>query len=141
LAWFRQCDRPYFSVMTNNDRLLRFALKLDGVASAGLGALALPFGAELGLPTIPLGIFLLVYGAAVFFLGTRPNPVLVKVVILGNLLWVVDSVLTAELGWFGITALGTWLVLVQAVAVAGFAVLQVMGLNAAARQPRTTPAR
>jgi hypothetical protein len=126
--------------MTNNDRLLRFALKLDGVASAGLGALAIPFGAELGLPTIPLGLFLLAYGAGVFFLGTRPNTTLVKLVVLGNLLWVLDSVLTAELGWFGITALGTWLVLAQAVGVAGFAVLQVIGLNAASRQPRTTPA-
>ncbi|MEO6082528.1 MAG: hypothetical protein ABIQ18_05410 [Umezawaea sp.] len=125
--------------MTNNDRLLRFALKLDGVASAGLGVLALPFGAELGLPVIPLGIFLLAYGAGVFFLGTRPNHTLVKVVILGNLLWVVDSVLAAELGWFGITTLGTWLVLAQAVVVVGFVVLQVMGLNAASRQPRTTP--
>jgi hypothetical protein len=58
--------------MANNVRLLRFALKLDGVASAGSGAPAL-------------------------------------------------------------------LVLAQAVAVVGFVVLQVMGLNAASRQPRTTP--
>ncbi|HEX6342009.1 hypothetical protein [Umezawaea sp.] len=118
--------------MTNNDRPLRFALKLDGVASAGLGALALPFSGELGLPAIPLGVFLLAYGAGVFLLGTRPHRTLVKVVVLGNLLWVVGSVLTAELGWFGITALGTWLVLAQAAAVAGFAVLQVLGLKRAA---------
>jgi hypothetical protein len=124
-----------------NDRLLRFALKLDGVASAAVGALAIPFGEELGLPTVPFGVFLLAYGAGVFYLGTRPNATWVKIVILGNLLWVVDSVLTAEMGWFGVTTLGTWLVLAQAVAVAGFAALQVVGLNAASRTPRTTPAQ
>ncbi len=123
--------------MDNNDRLLRFALKADGVGAAALGALAMPFGTELGLPVIPIGIFLLALGAGIFFVGVHPRRTLVKIVILVNLLWVVDSVLTAELGWFGITALGTWLVLAQAVVVAGVVVLEAVALNAASRQPRT----
>ena len=59
--------------------------------------------------------------------------VVVKVVVLGNVLWVVDSALAIELDWFPLTAFGVVLVVLQAVAVAGFAALQVFGLNAAAR--------
>ncbi|WNV90024.1 hypothetical protein [Umezawaea sp. Da 62-37] len=124
--------------MTTNDRLLRFALGLDGLASAGLGVLTLPFGTALGLPlpvALGIGAFLIAYGAGVFFVGTRPavNRTIVRVVVLGNVLWVVDSVLAIELDWFPLTALGVVLVVLQAVAVAGFAALQVVGLNAAAR--------
>ncbi|PRY42810.1 hypothetical protein [Umezawaea tangerina] len=124
--------------MANTDRLLRFALRLDGVASAGLGLLTLPFGTALGLPSpvaLGLGAFLVAYGAGVFLVGTRPvvNRTVVKVVVLGNVLWAVDSALTVELGWFPLTTAGVVLVVLQAVAVAGFAALQVFGLNAAAR--------
>lgn len=78
-----------------------------------------------------VGVFLVAYGAGVLFLGTRPvvNRMFVGVVVLGNLLWVVDSVFTAEAGWFPITTLGVVVVLAQAAAVAGFAALQVLGLR------------
>ncbi|MBP2338661.1 hypothetical protein [Saccharothrix coeruleofusca] len=118
-----------------NDGLLRFALKLDGVASGGLGVLALLIDAPLGLPrglVIGLGAFLVVYGIGVFLLGTKPIRPLVGVVVLGNFLWVVDSFLTAFAGWFEVTPLGVAVVVAQAVAVAGFIALQVLGLRRSA---------
>lgn len=118
-----------------NDGLLRFALKLDGVASGGLGLLALLVDAPLGLPrplVLGLGAFLVVYGIGVFLLGAKPIRPLVGVVVLGNFLWVVDSFLTAFAGWFDVTPLGVAVVVAQAVAVAGFIALQVLGLRRSA---------
>jgi hypothetical protein len=119
-----------------HDRLLRFACTLDGIASAGLGVLALIAGPslDLGLPSgllLGVGAFLVVYGIAVYVIGTRTpvNRSLVRVVVLGNLLWVVDSALTALAGWFPITVLGQAVVLAQAVAVVGIVVLQIAGLR------------
>jgi len=119
----------------DTDGFLRFALGLDGVASGGLGLLALLVDAPLGLPrglVIGLGAFLVAYGAGVFLLGTRPVRPLVGVVVIGNFVWVVDSFLTAFAGWFPVTGLGVFLIVAQAVAVLGFIVLQVIGLRRAA---------
>jgi hypothetical protein len=118
------------TTQVRNDSLLRFAIKLDAIASRGLGVLGLALGAavgaELGLPVpfvLGLGAFLVAFGVGVYLIGSRPviNRTLVGVLVLGNLLWVVDSVLIAE-GFFfsAITTLGTVVVLAQALAVAGF---------------------
>ncbi|WP_158843305.1 hypothetical protein [Saccharothrix deserti] len=119
-----------------NDGLLRFALKLDGVASGGLGLVALLFNdLPTGLPrglVIGLSVFLLAYGVGVFVLGTRPVRALVAVVIIGNSVWVLDSFLTAFAGWFPVTGLGVFLIVAQAVAVTGFITLQVLGLRRSA---------
>ncbi|WP_033431553.1 hypothetical protein [Saccharothrix syringae] len=118
-----------------NDGLLRFALRLDGVASGGLGVLALLLDLPLGLPrglVVGLGIFLVAYGIGVFLLGTRPIRPLVAVVVIGNSLWVVDSFLTAFAGWFPVTGFGVFLIVAQAVAVTGFVTLQVLGLRRSA---------
>jgi hypothetical protein len=114
--------------------MLKFALKLDGVASFGLGLLTLLIRPEVGMPVawqIGLGSFCVVYGAGVFFLGTRPTPDrrIVLLVIIGNTVWALDSILAAELKWFPLTGLGVALVLAQGLAVAGFAVLQFVGLR------------
>src|SRR5688572_16543764 len=116
--------------------MLKFALKLDGVASFVLGLLTLLIRPEVGIPVgwqIGLGSFCLVYGLGVFFLGTRANPDrrIVLLVIIGNLVWAADSILTAELGWFPLTGTGVALVLAQGLAVLGFAVLQFIGLRRA----------
>ncbi len=116
--------------------MLKFALKLDGVASFSMGVLALLIRPEIGIPAgwlVGLGVFLLAYGAGVFFLGTRSTPDrrMVLLVIIGNAVWAADSVLTAELKWFPLTGTGTLLVLAQALAVIGFAVLQAVGLRRA----------
>ncbi|MFD7653164.1 hypothetical protein ACFV4N_04190 [Actinosynnema sp. NPDC059797] len=118
-----------------NDDLLRFALKLDGVASGGLGLLALLIDLPLGLPrglTLGLGAFLVAYGIGVFLLGVRPIRPLVAVVVIGNSLWVVDSFLTAFAGWFPVTGLGVFVIVAQALAVLGFVTLQVLGLRRSA---------
>ncbi len=117
--------------------MLKFALKLDGVASFALGLLTLLVRPEVGMPVgwqIGLGLFCVVYGVGVFALGTRPVPDrrIVLLVIIGNLVWGLDSILTAELKWFPLTDVGVALVLAQGLAVLGFAVLQFIGLRSAA---------
>ena len=126
--------------------MLKFALKLDGVASFGLGLLTLLIRPEVGMPVgwqIGLGSFCVVYGLGVFFLGTRavPDRRIVLLVIIGNVVWALDSILTAELKWFPLTDLGVALVLAQGLAVLGFAVLQFTGLRRAesATGPGTRP--
>jgi hypothetical protein len=114
--------------------MLKFALKLDGVASFALGLLTLLIRPEIGMPVgwqIGLGSFCVVYGAGVFFLGTRATPDrrIVLLVIIGNVVWAADSILTAELAWFPLTGIGVALVLAQGLAVLGFAVLQFVGLR------------
>ncbi|HEX7307041.1 hypothetical protein [Lentzea sp.] len=116
--------------------MLKFALKLDGVASFALGLLTLLIRPEVGVPVgwqIGLGSFCVVYGLGVFFLGTRavPDRRIVLLVIIGNAVWALDSVLTAALGWFPLTGPGVALVLAQGLAVLGFAVLQAVGLSRA----------
>ncbi|MEU6155722.1 hypothetical protein ABZ816_37625 [Actinosynnema sp. NPDC047251] len=123
------------TTQVRNDGFLRFALKLDGVASGGMGVLALLVDVPLGLPralVIGLGVFLVVYGVGVFGLGVKPIRPLVGVVVVGNFVWVLDSFLTAFAGWFPVTTLGAVVIVAQAVAVLGFIVLQVIGLRRSA---------
>src|ERR1700754_2510136 len=99
--------------------MLKFALKLDGVASFTMGVLALLTRPEIGLPTgwlIGIGVFFVVYGVGVFSLGMRslPDRRMVLLVIIGNAVWGVDSILAAELKWFPFTDAGVGLVLMQA---------------------------
>lgn len=126
--------------------MLKFALKLDGVASFALGVLTVLIRPEVGMPTglqLGLGLFCVVYGVGVYFLGTRevPDRRLVLLVIIGNTMWALDSVLTATMDWFPLTGLGVALVLAQGLAVLGFAVLQLAGLRSAASAsaPGTPP--
>lgn len=126
--------------------MLKFALKLDGVASFALGLLTVLIRPEVGMPTgwqIGLGLFCVIYGVGVFALGTRATPArwIVLLVIIGNLVWGLDSILTAELKWFPLTDVGVALVLVQGLAVIGFAVLQIIGLRAASATGRGTRPR
>ena len=118
------------------DGLLRLALKLDAVASGGLGVLAALtaplLGDLLGFPSwllIPLGLALVPYAAAVWLTGTRArvNRGAASAIVGLNAHWTVDSVALALAGWLPLTALGVAFVLAQAAAVAAFAVLQAMG--------------
>ena len=118
--------------------LLRLALGLDAVVSGVNGAAYLlgaalldgPLGLSPGLLR-GVGVFMLGYAAAVWFVATRrPVPVAaVEAVVGANLLWAVGSVVAAAVGIGSLTGLGAgWLVL-QAAVVAGFAVLQIAGLR------------
>ncbi|TWP53559.1 hypothetical protein FKR81_06305 [Lentzea tibetensis] len=126
--------------------MLKFALKLDGVASIGIGLLMLVLRPALGFPTaflIGVGAVAVAYGCFAFWLGTRelPDRKLVQLVLAFNALWVADSVLVAEVGWFPLSTLGVVLTLAQAVGVVGFLVLQVMGARATYGSALGTPRR
>lgn len=119
---------------------LRLALKLDAVATGALAVLGLAaaplLDSMLGTPSsllLPVGLFLLVFAAAVWLIGTRPQVSRVAAwsVVALNLLWVVGSVAAVVAGWLPLTTLGTAFVLVQAVAVLVFADLQILGLRRA----------
>ena len=118
--------------------LLRFALRLDGVASmvAGIATCAgfASLSGVLGAPAsgvLALGAFMLAYGAAMSWLSTRAriDQRLVWIVAVGNLIWAIASVPLAGSDWIAPTTFGLALILGQAVAVAGFAALQYLGLR------------
>ena len=132
---------------TNGRALLRTMLQLDGVASGAMGVAFLAGSAfltggaaldeALGLPSTLLwvvGAFLVPYAAALFVLASRPeiNRVAAWTIVVGNLVWTVDSVLLAVAGWYDVTLLGEVIVLAQAIAVLGFAGLQYLGLRRSA---------
>jgi hypothetical protein len=126
------------SVGVGRDGLLRLALKLDAVASGGLGvlvALTAPMLQDLlGFPAwllAPLGLVLVPYAAGVWLTGTRArvNRTAAWAVVGLNALWVVDSLAVAAAGWLPLTPLGVAFVLAQAAAVAFFAGLQIAGLR------------
>lgn len=121
---------------------LRTVLRLDALASGGLGVLLLvlfdPAGDELGLPvalSVTVGVLLLGWAGFVSWVAQRPSRPLVTEVIVLNLGYVVASVVLAFSDWVALTDLGVAVVLVQAVAVLGFAAGQVVGLRTSDRAP------
>ena len=86
----------------------------------GLGS-SLLLGA--GAVLVPIGLFILWTGARRTLL-----PAAVYLIVAGNLLWVIESVLVVR-GTEAITSLGTAFVLVQAAAVAGLCALEWLGIG------------
>jgi hypothetical protein len=122
--------------------LLRLALKADALVTAANGAAYLavagPIGDLLGLPAGLLrgiGAALLVYAGLVWLVGSRPaiSRPATGAVIAANAAWVVASGLAALLAWGSPSTAGTVWIVLQAVAVAGFAELQLVGLRQARR--------
>jgi hypothetical protein len=118
--------------------LLRTALTLDAGVTALNGvaylALAGPLHDLLGLSEPLLrgaGAFLLVYALAVAVLAAKPHPArgAVLAVVAANAIWAVDSVVAVLAGWGEPTTAGTVWMLLQAIVVAGFAALQLAGLE------------
>ena len=124
--------------MTNDLSFLRRILLADGAVSGATGLL-MALGASflsslLNLPEALLrnvGLFLILYGALVGYLGmqTRPATPAVWTVIAANSLWVLDSILILVLGWVQPSALGYGFIIFQALVVALFAELQYLGLR------------
>jgi|SRR5882672_7545746 len=117
---------------------LRSALALDAIASGVMGvalsAVPVLLANLLALPEMLLrytGIFLIVYALFVAWMATRERPIgaLVWAIIIGNAIWVIDSLLLLASGWVTPTALGYVFVIVQAVAVGVFAELQFIGVR------------
>ncbi len=121
---------------------LRRVLLADALASGatGLLAVAVPLSGLLGLPPGLLrgaGLILLPYAALVAWLAVRgaPPPRWAVWAVVGiNACWAVDSLLLLVSGWVAPTGLGIAFVVMQALVVAGFAVLQAMALRATPRQ-------
>jgi hypothetical protein len=121
---------------------LRRVLLADAITSGAMGLLlallAGPLARWFGLPAGLLrevGIFLLAFAAFVAVLGLRRAPprLLFWLVIVGNALWALDSVLLLVSDWVAPTALGGTFVVAQALVVAALAELEYTGLR------RSTP--
>lgn len=122
-------------------RLLRLALLTDAAGSGATGLLLAlasgPVSVLTGLPRSLLlgcGVFFLLYAAFVLWLGRsdRPLSVLVKLVIAGNVVWGIDSLLALALGWFHPTSLGSAFVVAQAAFVLVIAAVQWSGARQSA---------
>ncbi|MFF8841485.1 hypothetical protein ACF08N_01965 [Streptomyces sp. NPDC015127] len=121
--------------------MLRRFLAVDAVVTGANGlayaAASGPLGRLLGvddLLLLELGVFLTLFGAAVGLLAARRRPpaLPVKIVVDANVLWAVLSI--AALGlWLEPTTAGAVWTVMQALTVAGFAVMQWSALNATAR--------
>ncbi|WP_327580755.1 hypothetical protein OHA25_32545 [Nonomuraea sp. NBC_00507] len=131
------------SVTTDRLKFLRLALAADAVVTGGNGLVYLAFagpvaallGPEAGLLR-GIGVFLFVYGAAVGLLATRRaiSPAATRAVIALNIIWTLGSVAAVISGAVGFTTIGAIWAIAQALAVAGFAELQIMGLRKARNQ-------
>jgi hypothetical protein len=125
-------------------RFLRGVLVLDAAASGAMGLMLLFAPAAvrdlLGLPgwlTSGAGLSLLPFAAFVAWTATRESPprVAVWAIVALNVLWVVDSIATVAGGFVAASGLGVAFVLVQAAAVAAFAVLEIAGLRMTGPRP------
>jgi hypothetical protein len=118
--------------------LLRQALVADAATSAAFGLLMLigagPLSGALGLPETLLriaGVLLLPYAGFIGWLGVRETirkPV-AWAVVLGNALWVADSLLLLMSGWVAPTSAGYAFVIAQALVVLMYAEFQYVGLR------------
>lgn len=118
--------------------LLRQALVADATTSAAFGLMMLigagPLSGILGLPEMLLrivGLMLLPYAAFIGWLGLREQiqKPLAWAVVLGNALWVIDSVLLLVSGWVSPTSAGYAFVIAQALVVLMYAEFQFIGLR------------
>ena len=108
-------------------------LLLDAVTSGGMGVLFLlasgPLESLLGLPAALLrgvGLFLVPFAGFLVWLAPRAGALqqVVRLVAVGNVLWIVASVLLLASGRVDPTPFGTAFVVLQAAVVAVFAYLE-----------------
>jgi len=130
--------------LSDSDRLLRLALRGNaGFSSlcAGLCLLAAkPIAATMGIPDptwlYGLGVQLLVFGAFLVWLSTRPRiaPAIAWGVVVADIAWVVGTLplVVADL----LTTRGIWIALGIADAVALFAIIQAVGVRRMQRSLR-----
>jgi hypothetical protein len=117
---------------------LRRALLADAVISFATGVLMVAAAGLvdelLGLPASLLryaGVSLFPFVALVFWLAARETPPQAGVVavIAANIAWATCSILLLFTGWIAPTALGVAFIVAQALVVAVFAELQVVGMR------------
>ncbi|WP_188188178.1 hypothetical protein [Nonomuraea sp. SYSU D8015] len=131
------------TVTADKAKFLRLALAADAVVTGGNGLVYLAFAGPVGDLLGPdaallrgIGVFLLAYGAAVGLLASRRtiSPAATKAVIALNIIWTLGSVATVVTGVLDYTTIGAIWAIAQALVVAGFAELQIMGLRKARNQ-------
>ena len=123
---------------------LRRVLAADAAASGAVGVVML-LGADslaglLGLPPSLLfyaGLILIPYAAVVALVAARPtvSRAAIWAIVTCNALWAADSIVLLVSGWVAPSALGYGFVVGQALVVAAFAELQVVGMKRAAAAP------
>ncbi|TDD26202.1 hypothetical protein [Nonomuraea diastatica] len=131
------------TVTTDRTKFLRLVLASDAVVTGGNGLLYLAaaapvsslLGPDAALPR-GIGAFLLVYGAAVGLLASRRtiSPAATRAVIALNIIWTLGSIAAVVTGALDLTTAGAVWAIAQALLVAVFAELQIVGL----RKTRTT---
>ncbi|MFI6484603.1 hypothetical protein ACIBH1_42250 [Nonomuraea sp. NPDC050663] len=119
-------------------KFLRLALVVDAVVTGGNGLAyltAAPLVSEFIGTDVTLlrgiGAFLTVYGVAVGFLGTRRtvHRAATQAVIGLNMAWTLASILAVVTGLLEFTTVGAVWAITQALTVAAFAELQIIGLR------------
>lgn len=117
---------------------LRLILKLDAVVTGVNGIayllLANPLEDLLGVApelTRPIGAFLVLFAAAVWFVATRPvvpRPAVAEIAA-ANAVWAIGSIVFAAVGAWSPTTVGAVWIVLQALVVAGFAALQALAMR------------
>ena len=119
-------------------KFLRGVLLVDAATCLAMGLLFIFFSARLSdylaLPTPLLfypGLSLVPFAGFLVYLATRSRTVspLVWVVVIGNALWTLDSILILLTGWITPNTFGLFFVVFQAVGVAILAGLELVGLK------------
>ncbi|WP_223198929.1 hypothetical protein [Solihabitans fulvus] len=123
---------------TATTSLLRLVLRADAVVTGvnGLAYLALagPLETLLGPAASvqePIGVFLLVYGVAVWF-AARPAKIsrtVTKLIMGANALWAIVSLMELAPNGLPFTTVGAVWDVLQAIVVGGFCALQYVGLR------------
>ncbi|GIJ46293.1 hypothetical protein Val02_31790 [Virgisporangium aliadipatigenens] len=118
--------------------MIRLALRLDALASGGVGLALLlaapvldgPLGLSAGTQRV-LGLFLALWAPLLLALAGRPSirPGPVWAVLVVNVLWVLETVVALVAGVFPLTGLGVAFMIVQAVTVLVLVELQWIGLR------------
>jgi hypothetical protein len=130
------------TVTADRTKFLRLALAADAVVTGVNGLVYLAFAAPVsdllgpGAPLLrEIGVFLLLYGAAVGVLAGRHTltRTATRAVIALNIVWTLASVAAVVTGAMDLTTIGAVWAVAQALVVALFAELQITGLRKAGR--------
>ena len=119
-------------------RLLRRTLRANALVSTvngiacliGAGFLASLIGIGSPVPIFVLGLGLLVFALIVFNVSTQHpiNRRTIHLIFIGDVVWVVASVIVLVFDPFAFTTAGRWLVVATGDIVLGFAILEGVGL-------------
>lgn len=130
-------------VTSTNFNLLKNALRGNAVFSlisaitalVASGSIADLIGVEPTLPFIIIGVGLIIWAIEVYAISSQDpiRPQFVRMVIGGDLMWVVGSAVLLLFDPFDFATEGKWVVLVLADIVLTFAILQYVGLRRASR--------